>query len=62
LGGDSILATQVISQVRSVLQVELSPASLFEMPTVAELARSFKSPGKRLGDTAIGPIRAVPRN
>mgnify|MGYP003289210203 CR=1 FL=1 len=43
LGGDSILATQVISQVRSVFNVELSPASLFEMPTIAELARSIQA-------------------
>jgi acyl-CoA synthetase (AMP-forming)/AMP-acid ligase II len=62
LGGDSILATQVVSQVRNVLQVDLSPASLFETPTVAELARSLPMSGKKGEDAAIRPIKPIPRN
>src|SRR5678815_1656317 len=58
LGGDSILATQVISQVRSVFNVELSPASLFEMPTVAELARSIQATARTTSDKGI---RSIPR-
>ncbi len=58
LGGDSILATQVISQVRSVFNVELSPASLFEMPTIAELARSIKAAARTSG---MQSIRSIPR-
>ena len=58
LGGDSILATQVISQVRSVFNVELSPASLFEMPTIAELARSIHATARTTG---MQPIRSIPR-
>ncbi len=58
LGGDSILATQVISQVRSVFNVELSPASLFETPTIAELARSIQVSARTTG---IQPIRSIPR-
>jgi len=61
LGGDSILATQVVSQVRKVMQVELSQVSLFEMPTVAELARSLQTAPKKIGDEAM-PIRSVPRD
>jgi acyl-CoA synthetase (AMP-forming)/AMP-acid ligase II len=61
LGGDSILAMQVISQVRNVMHVELSPASLFEKPTVAELARSFQTAGTKAGDSAIRPIKSIPR-
>ena len=38
LGGDSILAAQVISQVSERMQVKLSLLSLFDAPTVAETA------------------------
>jgi acyl-CoA synthetase (AMP-forming)/AMP-acid ligase II/acyl carrier protein len=38
LGGDSLLATQVISRVREALQAELSFISFFETPTIASLA------------------------
>jgi len=45
LGGDSILATLVVSRVRRVLQLELSLVSFFEKPTVAEMALSLESTG-----------------
>ncbi|KAM3115390.1 amino acid adenylation domain-containing protein [Phormidesmis sp. 146-33] len=38
LGGDSLLATQVISRVRETFSVEVSLRSLFDQPTVAKLA------------------------
>jgi hypothetical protein len=62
LGGDSILATRVVSQVRSLLHVDLSPASLFETPTVAELARSLLVSAKKGDAPAIQPIKPIRRN
>jgi NADPH:quinone reductase-like Zn-dependent oxidoreductase/acyl carrier protein len=38
LGGDSLLATQIIARLREAFDVKLSLASLFEFPTVAQMA------------------------
>lgn len=43
LGGDSILAMQLTSRVREAMQVELSPISLFESPTVASMAAALQN-------------------
>ena len=43
LGGDSILAAQIIARVREVLPVELSFLTFIESPTVAAMARSLET-------------------
>ncbi|MEO5881734.1 MAG: amino acid adenylation domain-containing protein [Caldimonas sp.] len=43
LGGHSLLAVQVIIKIRERLQVDLSLGSMFEVPTVAQLARRIEA-------------------
>ncbi|WP_433258995.1 amino acid adenylation domain-containing protein [Streptosporangium sp. CA-135522] len=54
LGGDSLLATRLVSRVRSVLSVELPVRAVFEAPSVAALA-------VRVGQAAAGVRPAVRR-
>ncbi len=43
LGGYSLLAIQVIARLRQTLQIEINLSSLFELPTVADLANRVET-------------------
>src|SRR5438094_8155241 len=42
LGGDSILAVQLFAHIQKVFQVKMPVATLFEAPTIEELARILR--------------------
>ena len=54
LGGNSLAATQVISQVMKKFQVEIPLRSLFEAPTIAKMAAVItEHQGKQLGEKEL---------
>jgi len=52
LGGHSLLAIQVISRLRQAFQIELSVQTIFNMPTVAELAAHIQKTHRPAGADA----------
>ncbi|MEH1793155.1 beta-ketoacyl synthase N-terminal-like domain-containing protein [Nostoc sp.] len=54
LGGDSLIAVQVLSRLRNTFSIKLTVASLFESPTIAEIAVKLEKEPKL--DTSLGGI------
>ncbi|MEG3905890.1 amino acid adenylation domain-containing protein [Microcoleus sp. B4-C5] len=62
LGGHSLLATQVISRVCDTMSVELPLRSLFEAPTIAELASRVEIALKNGKSVEALPLLPIPRS
>ncbi len=56
LGGHSLLATQLISRVRSAFQVEIPVRTLFEHPTIAQLAQAIQQAQEDAAGLNLPPI------
>ena len=61
IGGDSLLATQVLSRVRGALQIEITLSAFFEAPTVARLAVYIEAAHRAAQSVPAPPIAPTPR-
>ncbi len=61
LGGNSLLAFQLVSRVRDQFNVELPLARVFETPTVAELSRWISDAAAKGLNRTAASIKAIPR-
>ena len=62
LGGNSLLATQVVSRVEEMFLVDFPLRTIFDSPTIAQLAEYIRIEQRRqVGNASLPPIVAVSR-
>ncbi|WYL93613.1 MAG: amino acid adenylation domain-containing protein [Gloeotrichia echinulata IR180] len=61
LGGHSLIATQIVSRIRDVFQVELSFRQLFENPTINDLIKVIIQQQQLQQSSPIAKITPIPR-
>ena len=62
IGGHSLLATQIASRLREHFRIPVAVRTVFEAPTIAELARRLDSARREEHGLVPPPITAVPRD
>jgi amino acid adenylation domain-containing protein/non-ribosomal peptide synthase protein (TIGR01720 family) len=62
LGGDSLLAMQLMARIRDTVHVELSFFNFFETPTVAGMARHIETARQAMASRRELPLLPVPRD
>jgi amino acid adenylation domain-containing protein len=62
LGGDSILAMQLVSRIREVTHLEVSLLSFLETPTVSGMARSIAATSQATLNLQVPPLQARHRD
>ena len=58
LGGDSVLAAQLVARLRQSLSLSLAMADIWDTPTIAAMAERIESKRGRPGPAAMPPIAA----
>jgi acyl-CoA synthetase (AMP-forming)/AMP-acid ligase II/aryl carrier-like protein len=61
LGGDSLLATQLLARIREAMLVEVSFFNLFETPSVAGMARTIQTANQAEPSLPVPPLLPIPR-
>jgi acyl carrier protein len=61
LGGDSILATQIISRLRQMFRMDLPPIILFDAPSIEKLAQYMVAHEARpgLAEKTAGVLKRI---